>query len=155
MEDRIKQLETVVSRLSRRQVKKTAAMITPYQISSCVERDDIRDEIFRYLFCTQGTIVKVLVTLNKKIKDGASFAIKISNDLGGSSSSYIINNKNLIINPNISIDSGDKLLVYISPLGTEIISEVWLSLLFLPSTKDSEIKNYLINSLEKEDVSEE
>jgi len=149
MEDRVKKLETIVARLSRRSRKTTSAIITPYPISNCVIGDDIKGDVLRYMFCAVGTIVKGLIVLGSRPKDGINVEVSIVNDIGGESKSYVMSRKSILVEPSIKVYSGDRLSVSVNPLSSEDkITEVWISFLWVPEVKDADIRNFLINELE-------
>ena len=151
MTDRLDKIETIVNRLTRRQNKKMKAMITPYPISTCVSGEDVEGDILKYMFCAPGRIVKGLVYLSAKPKSGASISIRIDNDLGGSTKSYIITRKSLLVEPDIVISSGDRLTISFHNVDeVEKITELWLAFMWIPEIKDVDIKNFLIDELEEE-----
>lgn len=162
IEKRVGWLETVVSRIARRTKKKTSAMITPYPISACLTTQSdqvVNGEVLRYLFCADGNISRGLITLNKRPDAGVEITLDISNESGGSSKSFVINKKSFLVEPSISISSGDKMIVSVEVLDPEKdkINEVWTGFLWVPNTKDTDVKSFLIDSLEKQadDILEE
>ena len=154
MEHRIKKLETIIARLSRRQRKVTSAIVSPYPISNCVSGEDIKDEILRYMFACDGEISKGGVSIDVKPKHNAMIVLTIKNASGGSSQSYTIDKKNTVIEPAIKVKQFDKLTVTFYPVEEDKIKEVWISLLWIPVVKDAKIKNFLIDKLEKEGLIE-
>lgn len=152
---RIENLEKIVERLSRRAKKKTTALITPYPISSAVFGEDIKGPILRYLFPCAGTITKGYVDIGKKLKSGASIKIEIKDSIGMHSKSYIVGRRNLLMEPQLKVDSGSKLTVSISHNEEELLTEVWISFLWIPSIREVEAKSYLISELENDLLQEE
>ena len=152
MEQRIKKLETIVARLSRRQRKVASAIVSPYPISNCVAGEEVKGEVLRYMFACDGEISKGAVSLDAKPKSNASVTLTIESELGGSAKSYIVDKKNLVFEPNIKVKQFDKLTVTFYPtIPEDKIKEVWVSLLWAPTVKDAKIKNFLIDELEKEE----
>ena len=149
MEKRILKLETVVSRLTRRSKKTASAIITPYPISSCVVGEDVRGDILRYMFPSNGVIKKGLIVLDKRPGTGVVVNISISNDAGGSSKNYVVTKKTSIFEPNIDVYSTDRLSISIEPVDQEKdrITEVWIAFTWVPGVKDTEVKQYLIDDL--------
>ena len=149
LEKRVKNLETIVKRLSRRSRKVASAMITPYPISNAVFGDNISGNILHYMFPCVGKITKGLILVGNKLENGAIVSISIKDDVHEESKSYVIVNKITLTNPNIDIDSGDRLTISIKPNDPEeSITEVWMSFLWVPSMKEIDIKNFLIDKLE-------
>ena len=155
--DKLEKLEKIVARLSRRQVKKTQAIITPYPISNCVVGEEVKGDILKYMFTCGGTITKGGIFLSAKPKNGAAVVISIENDLGNVSKSFNITRRNLLIEPNIKVSTWDRLTVSFYTINPEEdkMAEVWISFLWTPEIKDASIKNFLIDSLKEEDVREE
>ena len=48
----------------------------------------------------------------------------------------------------MGVDSGDRLTVSIEPLDETPVTEVWISFLWKPSTKDVEVKKFLLDEVE-------
>lgn len=149
-EKRISFIETILSRLMRRSVKKASAIITPYPISNCVIGEDVKGEILKYMFCSKGVIKKGLIYLDRRVRSGAEVSISLKSDIGGESMSYIVTSKQMIVKPDMDVYSSDRLTISIVPIDPEEkLKEVWLSFLWVPEVDDSEIKSFLINELEK------
>jgi len=149
-EERISFIELIVTRLCRRARKKAVALITPYPISNAVFGEDIKGTILRYMFPCEGIITKGLIVLGRKPDTGVSIGVKISNDIHVNSKGYIITRKNLLVKPELKVDSGDRLEVSINPVTEkDTVTEVWTSFLWLPTIKDIEAKSFLIDELEK------
>ncbi len=152
-EDRIAKLELVTSRLMRRAHKKAVAMITPYPISNAVFGEDVKGSILRYMFPCDGKVNKGMIKLGSKVKKGiVSLVIQISNDNGSKSAGFTIDKKMIAVEPNIEVNAGDCLDITILS-SEESIKEVWISFLWIPTTKDVEVKSFLIEELES-DISE-
>ena len=156
-EARIKKLEKMIQRLSRRQVKKMQAIITPYPISNCVTGEEVTGDILKYIFTCPGIITKGGIFLNEKPKEGAAIVISVENDLGNSAKSFNITRRNLVVEPDIKISTWDRLTVSFHTINPEVdkMTEVWIGFLWIPTIKDVQVKNFLIDELEAEDVSEE
>ena len=143
-------LEKMVQRLARRAHKQTSALITPVPISNCVMGEEVKGDILKYLFPCPGVINKGGIFLNAKPKSGATVILTIESDLGGGSKSYIISRRNLLFEPNIEINTWDRLTASFFTVNPEEdkMTEVWLALLWTPTVKDVTIKNYLIDQLD-------
>jgi len=154
VESRLSKLELVTGRIALRTHKTASAIVTPYPISNSVVGEDLIGEslkgvILRYMFPCDGVIKKGCIRLDKKLKVGALVDIKIFNDKGSSSSGYTIDKKVKVIDPTIEVVTSDCLEVTIAPITNEDrISEVWISLLWIPSISDADIKHFLIEELE-------
>jgi len=149
-EQRISWIETVVSRLARRSKKNVTAITTPYPISACITGEDVRGDILKYMFCARGTISRGLVDLGKRPSTGVVIGITISNDIGGSSKSYVITKKAAILEPSIKVFSGDKLSISVEPIDKEkdTMTEVWIAFMWTPHINEVDMKQVLIDSLD-------
>ena len=155
-EERIKQLERITARLARRSRKTAKAIITPYPISSCVTGEDVRGPVLHYMFSCTGVIAKGLIDIGTKLSEGATVKFYVSNKVHSVTKEYVMSRRTFLIEPGIAVDSGDKLIMSISPNGEEDkIREVWVSLLWIPDIADADIKQFLIGELDKIDVLEE
>lgn len=148
--DRIDKIEKMIQRLGRRTVKQTSALITPIPISNCVMGEEVKGDILKYLFPCPGSINKGGIFLDKKPKAGAAIILTIENDLGGGSRSYQISRRNMLFEPDIEINTWDRLTVSFFTVDPkeDKMTEVWIALLWTPTVKDATIKNYLIDSLD-------
>lgn len=155
-EKRIAFIEKIVTRLTRRAQRKTSAMITPYPISSAVFGEDVKGTVLVYMFPCTGTITKGLVDIGKRLKEGATIEIDLRDKTGGQSKTYIMSRATFLSEPNISVDSGDRLKISIFPNSDEeFITEAWVSFLWVPSVKEVTIKQHLISKLENDLLEEE
>ena len=150
-EEKVKKLELVVERLSRRSRKQTSVLMTPYPLSSCLI-GDVNGEILRYLFCCSGALTKGGIFLNIKPKTDAFVTLSIANEFGGTSKTYPVVRRNLVFEPEIEINTWDRLTVTFSSVEPEKesdkITEVWFALLWVPSVKEADVKNFLIDELD-------
>lgn len=150
MEKRVENLEAVTQRLMRRARKHVVGLITPYPISNAVIGEKIEGPILRYMFPCDGTITKLMVSLDARPKKWVSINIKIF----GPQQSLIKGNKIekvlTTIEPNISVKAGDCLEVSLVPSTEDVVKEVWISFLWSPAMKDVEAKSFLISELEND-----
>lgn len=152
---RIEKLEKVTERLTRRSRKTVKAVMSPIPIFNSLSGENVKGVVLKHMFIGSGTIRKGKVWLSSKPKNGASLVITIENDLGNSSKTYNIQRRDLLIEPNTPIQSGDRLSAAIYSTDPEdFINECWVSIQFVPDMPDSVIKQYLFDEIEK-DVSEE
>lgn len=149
-EKRIAFIERVVSRLARRSAKTAKAMITPYPISNSVIGEAVSGDILKYMFPCSGVIKKGAVVLGERPKEGAVVGITIANDMGENYKSYVINRKNILVEPSLNVSAWDRLTVSISAIGESVVNEIWVSLLWVPDVKEVDVKTCLIEELEAE-----
>ena len=147
MEDRVKQLEMVTTRLMRRSGKRAAVLITPYPISNAVFGEKVEGPVLRYMFPCDGVVTKGFVRLGKKPKTNVMLGVKMFNESGSASKGFSLERKFLSIQPNLTVIAGDCLEISLDP-GEEIVTELWISFLWRPTVRDIEAKSYLIEELE-------
>jgi hypothetical protein len=150
MEERINKLEKIVERLMRRSGKRHSAFITPYPISTAVFGEKLSDgPVLRYMFPCDGVLTKGIIRLGSRTKNPIAIKIKIFNESDSVAKGYTMEKVYLSIQPNLNVYAGDcleiDLVVY-----DEIVSELWISLLWKPSTDNTEVKTFLIEDLEND-----
>ena len=150
LEPRLDKIEKMITRLGRRAVKQTSALITPIPISNCVIGEEVKGDVLKYLFPCPGVINKGGIFISPKPKNGATIILTIENELGGSSKSYQITKQSSLLELNMEINTWDRLTVsfYVVNPVEDKITEVWAALLWTPTVKDVTIKNYLIDNLD-------
>ncbi len=157
MEAKIKQLEIITQRLMRRSKRVARAMITPYPISNAVIGDKVDGVILRYMFPCKGKIVKGGIDFGKKPKQEVTVTISLFGAELGGSRSFVLTKRRVAVEPNLNVEALDKLEVsisYQSEKPENDITEVWASLLWIPSVADVDIKNFLIEELENDYIEE-
>lgn len=147
--ERVERLELITKRLMRRATKTARAIITPFPISNAVFGESIKGIVLRYMFPCDGVISKGMIRLGKKPKTSASFTVRVFNEVESKSAGFIIDKKTLAADLNIEVKAGDCLDVSLSS-EDEPVTEVWISFLWKPTTKDVEVKSFLIEELEND-----
>jgi len=159
---RIDKLETVVGRLTRRSGKTKSAMITPYPISSCFT-GEINGQVLKYMFSARGVITKGQVSFNVKPKAGVVIALSLSNDMGETKRAYNVATRSAMLDPNMEVYSGDKLIISATLVDPEkekdkeqniLLNEVWCSFLWVPFIGDTKVKQFLLDEIDSEDLEE-
>ena len=153
MEDRIKKLELITKRLARRSKKHVAALITPYPISNAVFGDEVRGTVLHYMFPCGGKIVKGAIDLGKKPKQGIVISFELMGTETGTSKTFVIDSKRLVVDLDIKVSAFDKLKItvsYVAEKPGDNLREFWTSFLWVPEVKDVEVKRYLIDKLDND-----
>ena len=150
---RIECIELAITRLARRSKKTAKAIVTPYPISNAIIGSDLIGKsldgvILRYLFPCKGKITRGYIQLDSKPKSGVSVNVRIFNDEVSESKGFTINNRKLIVDTDLDILAGDRLEVTLTPLGESVVKEIWISMLWIPTSGD--VQNFLIEELEKQ-----
>lgn len=146
---RVEQLEIITQRLMRRAGKRSSALITPYPISNAVFGERVEGIIIRYMFPCDGVITKGMVRLDTKPKNPLMLSVKIFNDTKELVKGFALEKKVTAMQPDISIVSGDCLELSLDAK-EEIVTGAWVSLLWKPTTKDVEVKSFLIEEMEND-----
>lgn len=147
MEKRIEKLEIITKRLMRRSGKRNAALITPYPISNAVFGEKLEGSILRYMFPCDGVITKGFIRLGKKPKTLISFEIKLFNEEGSTSKGFTVDKQFLLVQPDIKVSAGDCIEIKIAS-EEEVVTEVWIAFLWVPSVNNVEVKKFLIEDME-------
>ena len=146
IDDRVKSLERITGRLSRRARKYARAYITPFPISHGVKGEDIRGEILRYMFPCRGIIKTVVTRFNERPKDGTEVTFSVSGVGGSYSRSFDSSKQMEIIDAQLDVLAGDKLTVSLD--GSKEITEFWIAFLWIPTVSDVEVKSFLYDEIE-------
>jgi len=150
-EKRIGFIERILSRLIRRSVKTTSAMLTPYPISNCVTGEDVNGAVLKYMFAARGTINKGIIKFDKKLKSGVRITVLLENDLGGESKTYIASGNQMLISPDLEVFSCDRLTVSVNPINPEdgVLGEVWIAFIWTSHVGEATVKSFLIDKLDE------
>lgn len=155
-EKRISFIERTVSKLARRSVSVAKAYLSPYPISGCVAGEDVKGDVLKYMFASGGKIAKGKIVIVDTLKQGVTVTIRIESNKTGTTKSYLIEKKEITVEPDILVNSGDRLTISLNPTSVEDkITEVWMCFLWVPKVKDADIKQFLIDELESQDDTEE
>ena len=148
-EKRISFIEKVVSRLVRRSRTTAVGVVTPFPISSYIYLPDIK-VILRYMFPAAGTVTKGVLFIENMPKSGVNVTVTIHNSLGTSSRTYFTKRRDMLLEPNNPVFAGDRLIIEIESLvEEEIVTGIWIAFLWAPKMADSEVRQFLIDDLEK------
>jgi hypothetical protein len=152
MEDKLKRLEKITERLARRSKTVSKAIITPYPISSAVLGEDVKGTILCYMFPSDGRITSFMIDVGKKPKVDISVGIALAREEGSEARTINVTKKFVESIIGIDVKKGNKLTVYLSynPSDDFKVTEVWVSMLWVPEAKDAYVKKFLIDELEKD-----
>jgi len=149
MEKRIENLEKITKRLARRQGSKAKAVVTPFPISYCEIGDDVKGDIFKFMFPGDGKITKGIIYFGKKIKDGVMVTINLSNAAGNNIKQFVVEEKEIRFSPDLGVLTGNRLTISVEAVNSEEkITECWIAFLWTPDVSSSMIKKCLISDLE-------
>jgi hypothetical protein len=148
-ESRISHIETIVSRLARRSRTSATGIVTPFPISSYTDAP-VNKVVLRYMFPASGMVTKGAIFIEGMPKEGVNITVSILNALGKSSQTYFTKRRDLLLEPNKSIFAGDRLVIEMEQVApAETLSGIWIAFLWSPSVKDTQVKQFLIEELDK------
>lgn len=153
MEEKLKKLEKITERLQRRARTKNSAFITPFPISNAVFGDEIKGLVLQYMFPCEGKITKGAIDLGRKPKQDVVITLKLMNEEGGESRVFVMNRKRLSTKIDVKVKEFDKVTIsidYTSLKSEDNVKEVWTSFLWIPTTRDVDVKSFLISELEND-----
>lgn len=150
----IKKLERINKRLQRKAKagRKNSAFITPFPISNAVFGDEVKGVVLQYMFPCEGKITKGAIDIGKKPKQDVVITLKLLNDEGGESKIFALIRKRLSTPIDVKVKEFDKVTIsidYNSDKPEDNIKEVWTSFLWVPTTRDVEVKSFMVSELEK------
>lgn len=145
VEERLNKIEKTLKRLFLRARKKTTAVVPPFPITTVIEEGS--ESKLYYMFPCDGTIKKSAVVLEKKPEESLMVDISIMGEITGTSKKTVLDDRVVVTEPELNVSSLDRLTVTIDGAGYE---KAWISILWTPIMKEGQIKNFLIDELEKE-----
>ena len=151
VEKQMKHLNVLLKRMSKKLHKTVVGVITPFPISGYT-KDPVDSVVLRYMFPSSGKITVGGAYIESMPKDGIDIYTNIHRGDSVLSNSVWTNKKYVLINPDVEILAGDRLVISVVSKGGDV-SGIWVSFLWVPEVKDSEVKQFLIEDLER--ISEE
>ena len=152
LEAQIKHVDRILKSYSHRLHKTVTGIITPFPISSYSETP-VDNVVLRYMFPANGTITVGGLFIENMPKDGVDISTIIYQEFTQISDTVFSKRQSIIVEPNVKINASDRLLIKVVPkVEGETVSGIWIAFLWTPAVKDSEIKPFLIDALEKGDI---
>lgn len=149
-EKRISFIETVIARLARRSRKTVTVVIPPFPISACIMGDDVRGDILGYMFCLDGAIDRMSISLNAKPKNTVNVEARIVSEESERIKLFYLAKKNEILDLEESVKAGEKVIISIYPRDPEErLTEVWAAFAWTPVVSEAKTKQFLIDDIEK------
>jgi hypothetical protein len=133
-----------------KRVKIITGVITPFPITSFMENTKDNNAI-RYMFPMGGTITLGTAYFEDMPEIGVDIHIDIHRGDTVNSTVLFTNKKYFLIEPDTEVLAGDRLSVSVVPRGEADLENIWLSFLWVPKTKDAEIKQFVELELEQEE----
>jgi hypothetical protein len=130
LEKRVEYLETVISRLIKRPIPKSKVLTPPQLISSVVKGDINGDLLKATLF--RGLITKCVIVFDKRPKFGINIGMSLNEGNEAMSQSHVFSDKKIEQNFNLKTSNGSLLTITAETDKDEIVSEIWLGILWVP-----------------------
>ncbi len=131
-----------------KRVKIITGVITPFPISGYVSKT-VNKVALRYMFAANGKVTIGAAYFEEMPASGVDIFLNIHRGDDVNSTSIFTKEKFIVIEPDIEVKAGDRLVISIAPKGAEKVSGIWTSFLWVPTTKDAEIKQFVISELER------
>lgn len=148
LEEQMKHVDTILKRFSRRLHKTTAGIISPYPISSYVQ-SPIGGVVLRYMFPISGKITLGALYIEGMPKSGVDIYAVVHLEETYKSEVFFTKEASILIEPDIDIVAGSRLVLSVRAKGEEEVFGIWTSLLWVPEVRDSVVKQFLIDELDK------
>ncbi len=133
-----------------KRVKIITGVITPFPITAFMENTQDNNAI-RYMFPMGGKITLGTAYFEDMPEIGVDIHINIYRGDAVNSTVLFTNEKYFLIEPDTEVLAGDRLAVSIVPRGEADLNNIWLSFLWVPNTKDAEIKQFVLTELEEQE----
>ena len=149
LEKQIEHIDRILKSYSHRLHKTITGVITPFPISSYSETP-IDNIVLRYMFPVDGRITVGGLFVEDMPKHGVDVTTTILQASTQISNTVFSKKQSIIVTPNVKVSAGDRLIIrVISVSSEETVSGIWIAFLWTPEVKDSVIKQFLIEDLEK------
>jgi len=152
IEKQMNHVDRILKSYSRRLHKTVTGVITPFPISNYSETP-IDDVVLRYMFSANGKITIGGMFIDSMPKNGINIQTIIHRGDAEISKTTFSKRQSVIMNPDTDVEVGDRMVIKVIPVNKEeSVSGIWIAFLWTPAVKDSEIRPFLINALEKTEV---
>lgn len=144
-------IDRVLTRLARRSCQTSAAVIPPVPIGRYWAAPSEDGVLLRYMFPAKGTICRAVVAVGGRHEDKKKKVIvvhsSITNELGSAGRRFEIKGPVAVMDMEVKTLTGDRLTITIDDPAS--MRDVWIALLWRPDTAEAEIKQLLIDELDK------
>lgn len=148
VEKQIEHIDTILKRFSRRLHKTAAGVIPPYPISGYVQ-SPVGGVVLRYMFPSDGSITLGALYIETMPKSGVDIYAVVHLGETYKSEVFFTKKASVLIKPDIDIAAGSRLVLSVKTRGEEEVFGVWASFLWVPRVKDSIVKEFLMDELDK------
>lgn len=151
--ERLATIERMINRLMLGLSNKAKAVLTPYPISSATIGTEVKGIVLTYMFPCAGKITKGAIDLGKKPKQSVTVSLSLVGESSGVTNSFILDKQRFVVSPDIDVKEFDKLTISLSYESEKIedaLTNVWVSFLWIPTTKDIEVKSFMLEELEND-----
>jgi hypothetical protein len=154
LKKQMEHVDRILKQYSHRLHKTVTSVITPFPISGYSETP-IDDIVLRYMFPASGKITTGGIFIDNMPKQGIDIITTIHQGDLVNSRIFFSKRQSVIIDPNADVSAGDRLIIKIKSVKSEeVVSGIWIAFTWAPEVKDSVVKQYLIEDLEKNEVAD-
>jgi len=148
VEEQMKSVDTMLSRYSRRLHKTVKGIITPYPISNYIDVP-IKDVALKYMFPIEGTLLIGHIYIEQMPEEGVDIFMVLGLEDKFKSEQIFTKENFVVMRPNLLIEAGSRLTVSVKPKGGSRVTGIWTALLWEPNVKETVVKKFLIDELDK------
>ena len=148
IEEQMKHVDVILKRMSLKLHKTVVGVITPFPISGYASVP-VNKVVLRYMFPADGTITIGVAFIENMPAEGIDIYINLHRGDAVESTSVFTKKQAVMVEPDAEVIVGDRLVVSIDPKGQGEVSGIWTSFLWTPKIRNAEIRQYLIDDLER------
>ncbi len=152
LEEQMKSVDVILKQMSGKLQKTVVGIITPFPISGYTDVP-VNSVVLRYMFPADGKVTIGFAFVENMPECGVDIYINLHRGDAVDSVSIFTKKQTITVEPDIEVFAGDRLVVSMKVKGQGEVTGIWISFLWVPKIKDAEVKQFLIDDLER--ISEE
>jgi len=150
-EEKLKSVETILSRMSRKMSNKVIGILPASPVFEYAYAPDSEGVVMRRLFPASGKITKVGISFDDKGKKAVKLTFSVENSIAlrSFSSSFMIKKMTDVLTVDFEIKAGDKITVQVVPEEDEKVGGIWIGFIYEISLKELSQKEFILEELER------
>ena len=150
LEKQMEHVDVILKRFSRKLRKTTTGIITPYSISGYVQSPaECGGLVLKYMFPINGKVILGTLYVEGMPRAGVDIYATVQFEDMHKSESFFTKRQSVMIKPDLDIVAGSRLTIRAVAKGEDQVSGVWASFLWVPEIRDTVIKQFLIDELDR------
>jgi len=151
VEEKLKSVETILSRMSRKMSSKVIGILPVSPVFEYAYAPDSEGSVMRRLFPASGKITKVGIAFDNKGKKPVRLTFSVENNIAlrSFSSSFMIKKMADVLSVNFEIKAGDKITVEVVPEEDEKVEGIWIGFIYEISLSELNQKKFALEELER------